>query len=90
MSSPCWSLPHLLTSSPPQHEAQPGQHDLLQDDTVHRAPPPEPTQSTSSAKEPLLHVNYESGRNPRNTSPTSYEPEELATISGSSLEDIHQ
>ena len=38
MSSLCWSLPHLLTSSPPQHEAPPGQHDLLQDDTVHRAP----------------------------------------------------
>ena len=35
MSSPCWSLPHLLSSSPPQHEAPLGQHDLLQDDTVH-------------------------------------------------------
>ena len=33
MSSPCWSLPHLLSSSPPQHEAPPGRHDLLQDDT---------------------------------------------------------
>ena len=74
MSSPCWPLPHLLTSSPPQHEAQPGQHDLLQDDTVHRAPLPQPIQSTSSANEPLSHVNYESGRNPRNTSPTGYEP----------------
>ena len=67
MSSLCWSLPHLLTSSPPQHEAQPGQHDLLQDDTLHRAPLPEPAQSTSSASEPLSHANYESGRNPRNT-----------------------
>ena len=26
MSSPCWSLPHLLSSSP-QHEAPPGQHE---------------------------------------------------------------
>ena len=59
MSSLCWSLPHLLTSSPPQHEAR----DLLQDDTVHRAPLPEPLQSTSSAIEPLSHANYESGRN---------------------------
>ena len=70
MSSPCWSLPRFLSSSPPQHAAPPGQHDLLQDDTVHRAPLPEPIQSTSSANEPLSHVNYESGGNPRNTSPT--------------------
>ena len=67
MSSPCWSLPHLLSSSPPQHEAPPGQHDLLQDDT---APLPEPIQSTSRAKEPLSHVNYESGGNPRTNTPT--------------------
>ena len=32
MSSLCWSLPHLRTSSLPQHEAPPAQHDLLQDD----------------------------------------------------------
>ena len=69
MSAPCWSLPHLLSSSP-QHEAQPGQYDLLQDDTVHRTPLPKTTRSTSSAKEPLSHVNYESGGNPRNTSHT--------------------
>ena len=42
-----------------------------QDDTLHRAPLSEPIQSTSSAKEPLSHVNYECGRNPRNTSPTA-------------------
>ena len=70
MSSLCWSLPHLLSSSLPQHEAPPGQHDLLQDDIVHRAPLPLPVQSTSSADEPLSHVNHESGGNPRNTSPT--------------------
>ena len=90
MSSPCWSLPHLLTSSLPRHEAQPGQHDLLQDDTAHRAPLPEPFQSTSSANDPLSHANHESGRNPRNTSPAGYEPKELATISGNSPEDIYQ
>ena len=90
MSSPCSSLPHLLTSSPPQHETPPGQHDLLQEDTAHRALLPEPIQSTSSANEPLSHVNCESGRTPRNTSPTVYEPNDLATISGSSLEDIYQ
>ena len=69
-SSPCWSLPHLLSSSPPQHEAPLGQHDFLQDDTGHRAPLPEPIQSTSSANEPLSHVQYVCGGNPRNTSPT--------------------
>ena len=90
MSSPCWSLPHLLTSSPPQHEAPPAQHDLLQNDTVHQAPLPAPIQSTSSANDTLSHVNFESGRNPRNTSSTGYEPKELATICGSSLEDIYQ
>ena len=52
------------------HEAPPGQYDLLRDDTVHRAPLPEPIQSTSSANEPLSHVNDESGRNPRKTSST--------------------
>ena len=82
MSSPCWSLPHPLTSSPSQHEAQPGQHDLFQDDTAHRAPLPAPIQSKSSADEPLSHANHESGRNPRKTSPAGYEPKELATSKG--------
>ena len=35
-------------------------------------------------------TSIESGRNPRKTSPTGNEPKELATISGSSLEDIYQ
>ena len=43
---------------------------------------PEPIQSKSSANEPLSHVNYESGRNPRKTSPAGYEPKELATSKG--------
>ena len=60
MSSPCWSLPHLLTSSPPQHEAPSGQHDLLQDDTAHRTPLSKPIQSTGSAKEPLSYVDVTS------------------------------
>ena len=38
----------------------------------------------------LSHVKSESGRNPRNTSPTGNEPDKLATISGTSLEDIYQ
>ena len=37
MSSPCWSLPHLLTHSLPQHEAPPGQHDLLQEHSTNLA-----------------------------------------------------
>ena len=44
MSHPCWSFPHLLTSSPP-HAAVSGPRDLLQDNTVHRQPlPQEPLQ----------------------------------------------
>ena len=69
MTSPCWSQPHLLSSSP-QHEAPPGQHDLFQDDTVHREPLPQTTRSESNAKEPLSHINYESGRNLRTNTPT--------------------
>ena len=42
---------------------------LLQGDTVHRAPLPEPLKWTSSAKEPLSHINYESGGNPPTNSP---------------------
>ena len=37
MSSPCWSLPHLLSHSLPQHEAPLGQHDLLQEHSAHPA-----------------------------------------------------
>ena len=84
MSSSCWSRPHLLTPSLPQHEAPPGQHDLLQDDTVHQeslsqAPLPKTTWSESSAKEPLSHINCESGVNPRTNTPTGYEPKEFTT-----------
>ena len=84
MSSPYWSLSHFLSSNPPQHEAPPGNHDLLQDDFVHRAPVL--FQTTSSAQEPFSLVNHESGWNLRNTCRTSCEPKELSTISGSSLE----
>ena len=45
MSHPCWSFPHLLTSSPLQHAALSEPRDLLQDNTVHRQPlPQEPLQ----------------------------------------------
>ena len=78
MSSSCWSLPHLLSSSP-QHEAPPGQHDLLQDDPVPGEPLPKTTWSESNAKEPLSHINYESGGNLRPNTPTGYEPKEPKT-----------
>ena len=45
MSHPCWSFPHLLTSSLPQHAALSGPRDLFQDHTVHQHPlPQEPLQ----------------------------------------------
>ena len=93
------SLPHHLSSNP-QHEAPPGQHDLLQDDTVNREHLPKTTWSKSNAKEPLSHVNYESGGNLRTNTPSGYDTKELATkelaikelatSSGSSLGDIYQ
>ena len=75
MSSLCWSLPHLLSSSLPQHQAPPGQRDLLQEDTVHQEPLsqeplPNAPWSESDVKEPLSHINYESGGNPRPNTPT--------------------
>ena len=84
MSSPSWSLPHLLSSSLPQHEAPPRQHDLLQDDAVHQEPLsqeplPQTTWSESNGKEPLSLINYEYGGNLRPNTPTGYEPNELTT-----------
>ena len=88
MSSPCWSLPHLLSSSPPQHAALPGQRDFLQEDTVHQEQlPKEPLPKTSAntmlsesnAKESLSFLNCESARNLRPNTPTGYEPRELTT-----------
>ena len=75
MSSPCWSPPHLLSSNLPQHEAPPGQHHLLQEDTVHpeplsQEPLPKTTWSESNVKEPLSHINYECGGNLRPNTPT--------------------
>ena len=75
LSSPCWSLPHLLSSSLPQHAALLGQRDFLQEDTVHQEPLsqeplPKATWSESNAKEPLSHLNYESGGNLRPNTPT--------------------
>ena len=64
MSSLCWSLPHLLTCSPPQHEAQSGQHDLLQDDALFQSP-----YSRQAALKNRSRTSIPSGRNPRNTAP---------------------
>ena len=54
MSSPSWSLPHLLSFSPLQHAALPGPRDLLQEDTVQPEPrPPEPLAKTSAKRNPV-------------------------------------
>ena len=48
---PCHPLAGLyLLSSSPQHEAPPGQHDLLQDDTEHREPVPKTTRRKATLK----------------------------------------
>ena len=66
VSHPCWSLPHLLTCHVPQHAAQPGQRDLLREDTVHpERLPQEPLPKTSAnairsksnTEESLSHPN---------------------------------
>ena len=79
MSSHYGTLPHFLSSNQAQHEATLGPHDLLQDDIVHQAPLPEPIQSTSSATEPLSHVNCESD-DPRNTFTTHTEAHIVTVI----------
>ena len=105
MSHPCWSVPHLLTSSPSQHAALPGPRDLLRDDTAHQQPlpqellPPLPestlsecnARSESSAEKSLSHIYYESARNLRPNTPAGYEPKELTTIPMMSPEeDVYQ
>ena len=92
MSSPCWSLPlpvHHNTTHHPRSTTV-SKTTLYTEHLFQKT-----VRSTSSAKDSLSHVNYESGGNPRNTSPTGFEPKELATrelttISGSSLEGIYQ
>ena len=66
VSQPCWSFPHFLTSSPPQHAALSGPRDLLQDNTVHRQPlPQEPLQPLPKQlhHEPLLANAIQSENN---------------------------
>ena len=88
MSHPCWSFPHLLTSSPSQHAALSGPRDLLQENTVHRQPlPQEPHEpfpanairSENNAKESLSDLENESARNLRINISTGYEPEKFTT-----------
>ena len=55
MSSPCWFLPHLLSHSPPQHEAPPGEHDLLQKHSTHPAQLPHHDFSENTQKLIQLH-----------------------------------
>ena len=95
MSSPCWSLPHLLSHSLPQHEAPPGQQDHLQEHSTHpaellhqhllREPQAHPAQlqtlkrSERIATSPLCDNEIQSGRTLRTTQSTGYEPKSLAT-----------
>ena len=78
MSPPCWSLSHLVSSSPPQHEAPPGQHDLLQDDTVHRAHLQKPFRSTRSARTSITRMaETRATPLPQGMSPRSLRPKSL-------------
>ena len=83
ISSRCWSLPHLLTSHLPQHEAQPGLHDLLRDDTEHqesfhffqkRHCRKATLGRNAKLKNHSSHINYESAGNVRRTLPQVMSP----------------
>ena len=75
-SSSAFTLP---SSTTPEDAPQSGQHDLLQEHTVHHQPLPERPVEKQRHQEPLCRENQQSGGNLRNTFSTGYEPKEPAT-----------
>ena len=77
-SSSSFTLP---STTKQEHAAKSGQHDHLQEHPV----PHEHLQALPVDKqrhqESLWRENLQSGGNPRTTTPTGYEPKELATVS---------
>ena len=80
-SSSSFTLPSTTT---PEHAPQSGQHDLLQEHPVHHQPLQGLTVEKQRYQEPLWRENQQSGRIPRKTFSTVYEPKELATVSRTS------
>ena len=71
----------LHSTTTPEHAAQSGQHDLLQEHPVHHQPVQDLPVDKRRHQEPLWRENLQSGGNPRKTFSTGYEPKELATVS---------
>ena len=69
------------STTTPEHALQSEQHGLLQEHPVHHQSLQERPVEKHRYQEPPCRENQQSGRNPRNTFSTGYEPEELATVS---------
>ena len=77
-SSSSFTLPSTTT---PEHALQSGQHDLLQDHPVRHEPLRAPRVDKQRHQESLWLENLQSCGNPRTTTPTGCELQELATVS---------
>ena len=77
-SSSSFTLPSTTT---PEHALHSGQHDLLQEHPVHHGHLQALPVDKQRHQESLWHENLQSGGNPRTTTPTGYEPNELVTVS---------
>ena len=75
-SSSSFTLPATTT---PEHSLQSGQHDLLQEYSVHHQPLQALPVEKQRYQEPLWRESRQSDGNLRNTSSTGFEPKELAT-----------
>ena len=82
-SSSSFTLPSTTTQ---EHAAQSGQHDLLQEHPVHHEHLRALLVDKQRHQESLWRQDLQSGGNPRTTTPTGYEPKELATVSRISRE----
>ena len=83
MSSPCWSLPHLLSHSLLQHEAPLEQHELFQEHSTHPAQllHHDLLRERPEAHPAPLEALTRSGRTLRTTHTTDYRPSADALVS---------
>ena len=77
-SSSSFTLPSTTTQ---EHAAQPVQHEQLREHPVHHAHLQAPSVDKLRHQESLWRENLQSGGSPRTTTPTGFEPKELATVS---------
>ena len=77
-SSSSFTLPSTTTQ---EHAAQPVQHDHFQEHPVHHEHPQALPIDKQRHQESLWRETLQSCGNPRTTTPTGYEPNELSTVS---------